>query len=274
MTEFVMQGFEALDTHGELGKKFNKEVQRKIKLATRRGLTKSLENVVYGRSERINERNVSSDSVVAGTARKLKIKPHHIYFRTFIRAVKVSSAKPFAASMISTNGINVVSLLVDNAKDAKKATGFQTRKKKIGKKEKPGNMSSLIDKARIGGKNSGTVRINNKTYQDTYLVDGSLRASSDYWDNHYVNHLGAKRIGDTGRIRKLGGKGNYIAIQKKNQSQPKPYPTRAVKISKEQVNKAVESTVKSSLRTKMKKQVEIQQKEIVKTLGKMGFDIS
>lgn len=270
MTEFVMQGFEVLEAHGELGKLFIKDAQKKVKLAARRGLTKSLENVVYGRSDRINERNVSSDSGLAGAARKLKIKTHHLYFRTFIRAVKVSSAKPFAASMTRANGINVVSLLLDNAKDAKKATGFQTRKKKIGKKEKPGNMSSLIDKARIGGKKSGVVRINNRTYQNTYLVDGSLRESSDYWRKYYVKKLGA----ESGNSLADKGKGNYIAIQKKSKSQSKPYPTRAVKITKEQVNKAISSSMKSSLKSKMPEQIKIQQKEIVKTLSKIGFDIS
>ena len=98
-----------------------KTLKKKIKLAARRGLTKTMESTVYGRTDRISERNISSDSAIAVAARKLKIKAHHMYFRTFVRAVKVSSAKPYATSMVRANGINIVSLLLDNAKDAKKA---------------------------------------------------------------------------------------------------------------------------------------------------------
>lgn len=270
MTEFVMEGFEALEATGELGKKFSKDAQKKIKLAARRGLTKTMESTVYGRTDRISERNISSDSALAVAARKLKIRAHHLYFRTFIRAVKVSSAKPYAASMTRANGINVVNLLLDNAKDAKKAYGFQTRKKAIGKKEKPGNMSSLIDKARVGGKNSGTVRINNRTYQNTYLADGSLRESSDYWRNYYVKKLGAQ----SGNSLAAKGKGNYLAIQKKSKSQSQPYPTRAVKIPKEKVNKVVNAAMKAAIKSKSGNELKIQQKEIAKTLSKIGLNIS
>lgn len=274
MAKFEMQGFE---NFGTLGQKFGKDLQRSIDNASKRGLTKGLENIVYGSENRISPNNIRSGSAVNTIAGRLNIKPHHVFFRTFTRNPKTSAggkgARPFAKAWMRANGINVVSLLVDDVSAAKKMYGFRGRKRDIGSKTKPSNMEQLVESASVGGRFSGNVRIGNRTYSNTYIVDGRLRASSDYWDKFYIENLGAKRLSENGRYRKLGGKGNFIAVQRKQAGQRKPYPTKGVKIERNVVLRAMELGLKVAAIRRGGNVRNIQRNEVVKELKKKGFDV-
>lgn len=268
MARFEISGF---DRFGELSTMLGKQTQRKVDNAARRGLTKGIENVIYGRSNRIGPNNIAADSAINAAARALRIDPHHVFFRTFTRGVKTGAsgkgAKPFAASMMRANSINVTSLLVKNIKQAQELYGFKSRRGKTGKKTRPSNMAQIAQKARVGGRRGGKVKVGNRTYNNSYIEDGSLRASSDAMERFYVNSLGADPS------RRLNGN-QFLVIQRKSETQSKPYPTKAVKIDQKKVQRAFDNAVKLAAKRRGEKSRQIQQQEVDKELKKLGFKFS
>lgn len=263
MAKFEMQGIESLDN---ISKNFTKTVQKKLTNAAEKGTVKALENIVYGQSERISHSRIKPDSAVATAAKALRIKPHHVYFRTFIKGAK--SRKPYSVAMLRANSINPVSLLVDNVNDAKKMYGFKGRKGKINKSQKqtPANMKQLVAGARVGGRKSGRVKIGSRNYTNAFIEDGSFRNSSDYWKRYYVRKLGADPD------RSLRGN-NYLLIRKKNPNQELPYPTVAVKIESEKVLRAFRSSLTLASKRRSGSTQEIQNGEVLKEMRKLGWDV-
>lgn len=268
MADFKVEGF---DRFGELSQQFGKNTQRQVNNAARRGLTKGLENVIYGRSERIGPSNIVSDSAINAAARALRIDAHHVFFRTFTRGVKTSASgkgsKPYASAIMRANSINVVNLLIKNVKQAQEAYGFKGRRGRIGKKTRPSNMAQLAQKARIGGRKGGKVKVGNRTFDKAYIEDGSLRSSSDAMERFYTEKLGADPS------RKLNGK-QFLVIQRKSDTQSKPYPTKAVKIDGSKVQRAFDNAVKLAAKRRGDKSRQIQQSEVSKQLTKLGFKFS
>ena len=169
-------------------------VQKQVDLASKVGVNRATDLVAYGKVSGINANNTRPNGAVSKAAKALRVPVEHIFYRTFTQGIKVSTgrgrlAKPYASIMMRGNGINIADLLV-NGDDAKKMYGFTSRKKGVSGKVRP-NMSAKAAAARIGGRRSGKVRIAGRTYNNTYLEDGSKRNSSQALNRHYMQKLGA-----------------------------------------------------------------------------------
>jgi len=264
--DFTLEGFDGL---GALGDQFKGEVKRQVSLASKAGISMGADFVAYGRTSSPKPNNISSNSAVALAAKALRVPTEHIFYRTFVRAVKVSvnssrGAKPFASVMLRGNSINVVDLLV-RGDDAKKMYGYSSRRRNVSGRVKP-NMKSRADAARKGGRRSGRVVIYGREYTNAYIEDGTTRARSDAMENHYVNKLGAKP--------NSGLKGErYFLFQKRDKGQKLPYPAKAVKIDSKKVTRALDLAASVSLRRHAIKINELQTQEIHKRLKKLGFEL-
>ena len=261
-------GFEVtgLEGFGEVADLLKNDIQKAVTLASKAGINKAADKIAYGRVSGITPANISSTSVIGRAASILRIPKEHIFYRTFVQGVKVSagkgrSARPYASIMIRGNAINVVDLLV-KGNEAKSMYGFKSRKKNISGKVRP-NMSSKVDRARIGGRRSGVVSIAGRAYNNAYLENGSYRASSEAMNKHYMEKLGAK-------AKKLGGK-RFMLFQRKNAGQKSPYPVKAVKIQKITVRNALISAANASTANLGSTIKDMQTKEVQKRLKKLGL---
>lgn len=262
---FELSGFDQL---GKFGKEFGDKVQKQVDLGSKAGINKAADLITYGRVSGISAGNVKSDSVVSRAANALRIPQEHVFYRTFVRGIKVSvgrgrGAKPYASVMMRGNGINVADLLA-SGNDAKAMYGFTSRKKGVGSKVRP-NMRSKAANARVGGRRSGKVRVAGRVYNNSYIEDGSYRASSAKVNRHYMKNLGAKAM-------KLNGK-RFLLLQKKHEGQTLPYPVKVVKINKIKVMRALNAAASYGARSKADKIVDLQTKEVHKRLKKFGFEI-
>lgn len=264
-TTFEMTGLEGL---GELTERFGVEVQKQVDLASKNGINKAADLITYGRTSNIKASTVSSKSVVAMAAKALRIPKEHIFYRTFTKGIKVSvgrgrGAKPYASVMFRGNSINVVDLLL-SGNEAKAMYGFTTRRKSIHNKRRP-NMKAHAAKARVGGRRSGKVRIAGRVYGNSYIEDGSFRASSSKVDKYYREKLGAKPF-------RLEGD-RFLLIQRKNAGQKLPYPSKVVKIDKFKVLRALDAAAAYGVKSNSNKIIEMQNIEVNKKLKKLGFTL-
>jgi hypothetical protein len=263
---FKVIGLDDLDKFGD---SFDKEIKRQVDLASKAGVNKASDLIAYGRTSRINADTVASDSAVGRAAKTLKIPVEHVFYRTFSLGIKVGVgkgrlAKPFASVMMRGNSILLSRLLV-SGKAAKSMYGFESRKRKTGSKSKP-DMQGLVNSARIGGRRGNKVRIAGRTFDNSFLEDGTKRNSSEAMNRHYINRLGADRN------RKLAGR-QFLLIQRKNKGQKLPYPSKVVKIKSSRVTQVFSLALGVSLNSKHRKISELQTKEVHRKLKKLGFDL-
>lgn len=255
--DFKIEGLEHL-------KNLNKKIQQQVDLASRNGVNKAADLIAYGRTTAVNAKNVKPTSAVGRAARILMIPTEHIFYRTFIKNIKVSvgskGAKPYASVMMRGNDINVVDLLL-KGNEAKTMYGFKSRKRSISGKVKP-NMKGKAAAARMGG---GKVKIAGKVYNKSYLADGSYRNKSDKINRYYMDKLGAK-------ANKLAGS-RFLLFQRKDSGQKLPYPSKVVKINKRKVISALSNAADSAISRYGKDIQRLQTEEVQKRLKKLKIRI-
>lgn len=266
---FEVKGFEKF---GEVGERLNKHVQRQVDLASKLGVNKGADLIAYGRVSAPKPTNIKPDSAIGIAARILRVPTEHIFYRTFVRGVKVSrakgrTAKPWASVMMRGNAINVVDLLV-SGEEAKAMYGFSTRRGRVGGKKKP-EMRSKAASARVGGRRSGKVKIGKRVYSNAYIEDGSYRAKKGMYgkltiEQYYVQKLGAKAG------KKLAGD-RFLLFQKKDKGQALPYPSKVIKIDKKRVMEALSRGAESASRKYHVQIADWQHKEVNRRLKKLGL---
>ena len=258
-TNFDVVGSESF---GELGKFFTTEIQKQVDLASKAATNQSADLVTYGRTKSINAKNSTSSSIVSRAARTLLIPKEHIYYRTFVRGLKVSyganrGAKPYASVMLRANSINVADLLV-NGSEAKKMYGFTTRKRSNTGRIKP-NLRSKKNR-------NGRITVAGRTYTDTFLADGSHRDSTEGMDEHYMTRLGAKAF-------KIKGK-YWGLFQKKDPNQKLPYTSKMVRINEARVLRVLRAAAEYSISINGDGVEQLQSKEIDRRFKKLGLKVT
>jgi hypothetical protein len=265
-TSFDVKG---IDGFGEIGELLNKTIKNKVDLASKRGINKAADLIAYGRTSNIKPNNLKSDSVISLAAKALRIPIEHLFYRTFVQGIKVSSgkgrgAKPYASVMMRGNGINIADLLYSD-ESAKKLYGFNSRKKRVSGKKRA-SLTSKVSSARVGGRRGSKVRIAGKTYKG-FIEDGSHRTSSEKVNRYYVNKLGASAK------RKLGGR-QFVVIERRDAGQKLPYPSKVVKINSKRVVKALNGAASRGVSLRGDQISKMQTDEIYSQLKKFGFTIS
>ena len=246
-------------------KNVTKELQKQVDLASKTGINKTADLIAYGRTTAINAKNVKPTSAIGRAARILLIPTEHIFYRTFIRNIKISvgkgvGGKPYASVMMRGNDINVVDLLL-KGNEAKTMYGFKSRKRSISGKVRP-NMKGKAAAARMGG---GKVKIAGRVYNNSYLADGSYRNKSEKMNRYYMDKLGAK-------AKKLAGS-RFLLFQRKDSGQKLPYPSKVVKINKRKVINALSNAANSAISRYGKDIQRLQTEEVQKRLKKLGFKL-
>ena len=263
MDNFSITGFDDFKVFGE---RLKNDVQKQIDLAQRNSINKSIDLLAYGRTNSITAKNSSSKGIIRKVANSLRLPVEHIFYRSFVAGIKTTQGKggrgikPYASLMIRGNDIVVSDLLLKGA-DAKAMYGFTTRKKKVGAKKRP-NMKSAAAAAR----NGDSVNIAGKNYRNSYLADGSYRAKSETNNQYYMEKLGAKAY-------QLKGNQMLLFQKKGGRKQKLPFPVKVVKIRKQSVMNALNSSAGSTLSSLNSEIKNVLRTELITRLKKIGIEL-